>query len=421
MRKIFFFIAVIVCAASMNAQEPLPSEVLQYGKFSVSKSKQVLFSKGNLQYQADPGSWRFAENQYDVIGADNGNIASDYTGWIDLFGWGTSGYDSKVPYMTSTTNTAYGNGDADIAGTNYDWGVYNKNDLSAPEANWRTLTAAEWDTLLFYRAGIGDIGSANDLHGLATVAGVKGMILLPDDWRTIYNPASGFDPEAANWSTNNYDADEWYTMEAFGAVFLPVGGYREGNNTAATSGNYATAYYWTSSKYNELSACSFEFSKDDINGGLYTDEAPCTSNYSPRSQGCNVRLVVDYEALAAQQFTVTLVVNPDPSGNADFTNGDLTGVYDEGDEVRIQASGNAEWEFEGWDTDEDGVPDNAGEELVFNIYADVTITAYFTPVGGGSGVDDVNAGVRARKSIIDGQLLIEKNGKTFNAQGAQVQ
>ena len=87
MKKIFLFLAAVVCAVSMNAQEPLPSEVLQYGKFSVSSNKQVLFSKGNLQYQADPGSWRFAENQYDVIGEGNGDIAADYTGWIDLFGW----------------------------------------------------------------------------------------------------------------------------------------------------------------------------------------------------------------------------------------------------------------------------------------------------------------------------------------------
>ena len=354
-----------------------------------------------------------------MIGADNGDIASDYTGWIDLFGWGTSGYDSKAPYMTSTTNTAYGNGDADIAGTNYDWGVYNKNDLSAPEANWRTLTAAEWDYILWGRAGE-YIGSANDLHGLATVAGVKGMILLPDDWRTDYNPAAGFDPEAANWTTNNYDADDWYTMEALGAVFLPVGGYREGNNTAATSGNYATAYYWTSSKYNELNACSFEFSKEDINGGAFADEAPCSSNYSPRSQGCNVRLVIDYEAPAVQQYTITLVISPDPSGNADFTNGDLSGVYNEGEEVRIQASGNAEWQFEGWDTDEDGVPDNSAEELVFDATQNITITAFFIEVGGETGIDNVNSKAKAVKFLRDGLLIINKNDKTFNAQGAEV-
>ena len=408
MRKIFFFIAVIVCAASMNAQEPLPSEVLQYGKFSVSSTKKVMFSKGNLQYQADPGSWRFAENQYDVIGEDNGDIASDYTGWIDLFGWGTSGYDSKVPYMTSTTNTAYGNGDADIAGTNYDWGVYNKNALSAPVANWRTLTAEEWDYLIFTRS--------STLVGYATVAGVKGLVLLEDDWTVCPDTLTFKDvTESTAWTANVYKADQWDKMEEFGAIFLPAAGYRDVTSVTYYDNNNAVGYYWSSTHSGTNQALSLYF----YNGAI--DEGSEESYAINRSQGSSVRLVVDYEAPAAQQYTVTLVVNPDPSGNADFTNGDLTGVYDEGDEVRIQASGNAEWQFEGWDTDEDGVPDNAGEELVFNIYADVTITAYFTPVGGGSGVDDVNAGVRARKSIIDGQLLIEKNGKTFNAQGAQVQ
>ena len=408
MRKIFFFIAVIVCAASMNAQEPLPSEVLQYGKFSVSSTKKVMFSKGNLQYQADPGSWRFAENQYDVIGADNGNIASDYTGWIDLFGWGTSGFDSKAPYMTSTTNTAYGNGDADIAGTNYDWGVYNKNALSAPVANWRTLTAEEWDYLIFTRS--------STLVGYATVAGVKGLVLLEDDWTVCPDTLTFKDvTESTAWTANVYKADQWDKMEEFGAIFLPAAGYRDVMSVTYYDNNNAVGYYWSSTHSGTNQALSLYF----YNGAI--DEGSEESYAINRSQGSSVRLVVDYEAPAAQQYTVTLVVNPDPSGNADFTNGDLTGVYDEGDEVRIQASGNAEWQFEGWDTDEDGVPDNAGEELVFNIYADVTITAYFTPVGGGSGVDDVNAGVRARKSIIDGQLLIEKNGKTFNAQGAQVQ
>ncbi|MCR5533213.1 MAG: hypothetical protein K6F10_04955 [Paludibacteraceae bacterium] len=62
-----------------------------------------------------------------------------------------------------------------------------------------------------------------------------------------------------------------------------------------------------------------------------------------------------------------------------------------------------------------------GEELVFDIHADITITAFFTPFGGELGVDDVNAEVRVRKSLLNGQLLIEKNGKIFNAQGAQIQ
>ncbi|MBQ3676229.1 MAG: hypothetical protein II926_02525, partial [Bacteroidales bacterium] len=47
--------------------------------FSVSADKKVYFSKGNLQYQASTGTWRFAENQYDIIGEDNANISSTYS------------------------------------------------------------------------------------------------------------------------------------------------------------------------------------------------------------------------------------------------------------------------------------------------------------------------------------------------------
>ena len=98
--------------------------------FSVAVGTFVYFSPGNLQWSAKnggsyatthnvagggtaAGTWRFAPNHWDIIGADNSNISSSYSGWIDLFGWGTSGYNNKYPYMTSTTNTDYGNGNAD--------------------------------------------------------------------------------------------------------------------------------------------------------------------------------------------------------------------------------------------------------------------------------------------------------------------
>lgn len=114
------------------------------GAFSVSATKKVNFSQGNLQYQASTKTWRFAENQYDMIGAANSNISSTYNGWIDLFGWGTSGYNNKYPYMTSTTNADYGDGNNDIAGTNYDWGVYNAiSNGGNAKGLWRTLTTAE--------------------------------------------------------------------------------------------------------------------------------------------------------------------------------------------------------------------------------------------------------------------------------------
>ena len=57
------------------------------GLFTINSSgDQVYFSQGNLQYQASTDTWRFAENQYDIIGNANSNISPTYDGWIDLFG-----------------------------------------------------------------------------------------------------------------------------------------------------------------------------------------------------------------------------------------------------------------------------------------------------------------------------------------------
>ena len=36
--------------------------------FSVSKDTKVIFSTGNVQYHPKKNIWRFAPNQYDVIG-----------------------------------------------------------------------------------------------------------------------------------------------------------------------------------------------------------------------------------------------------------------------------------------------------------------------------------------------------------------
>lgn len=128
-------------ATSQGNPDPEPNLASVQGAFSVSANQQVIFSPGNLQWSATgcgstatthavargstaEGTWRFAPNQWDVIGADNSNISSTYSGWIDLFGWGTCGYLRRCPYMTSQTDEDYGNGRS-ISGTRFDWGVFN--------------------------------------------------------------------------------------------------------------------------------------------------------------------------------------------------------------------------------------------------------------------------------------------------------
>ncbi|MBR3981031.1 MAG: hypothetical protein IKJ98_07725 [Bacteroidales bacterium] len=243
--------------------------------FSISDSKQIYFSQGNLQYQASTGTWRFAEHQYDIIGSDNSNISSSYSGWIDLFGWGTSGWNSGAnayqPYSTSTSDSDYypgGDYTNNLTGSyaNADWGVYNKISNGGNAAGmWRTLTNSEWDYVISNRT------DARYLRGMAIVNGVNGLILLPDNWTLPTGVTFTYGEDG--WSQNTYSASDWSKMEANGAVFLPATGV----NNAGSHG-----VYWSSSAGGSDGACTQYFGSF----GVYT-----YSNY--RHSGLSVRLVQD--------------------------------------------------------------------------------------------------------------------------------
>lgn len=227
------------------------------GRFSVSPTKQVIFSKGNLQYKACFDTWQFAENQYDVIGKANKNISATYDGWIDLFGWGTSGYNGKFPYMVSGTGSDFGDGDQVIDGTNYDWGVFNGiNGGGYMPGLWRTLSQDEWAYLYEGR------DNAENLRGMATVNGVTGYIFLPDGWKLPSGLAFTADLDVFN--ENSYDVSQWHKMEAAGALFLPSAGMRDGTTVhyVGISGRYHSTthfglsqsyyFYFTSSSYKNV-------------------------------------------------------------------------------------------------------------------------------------------------------------------------
>ena len=289
------------------------------GQFSVSADKQVRFAFGNLQYRWYYADWSFAEHQWEVIGSGNAQISNpDYQGYIDLFGWGTSGYNDKFPQMSSTTDTEYGPATGDIAGTKYDWGsVTESMDL---DTTWRTLTADEWDYLLNTR------DNAANLHSLAIVNGQKGLVILPDNWdfsQTILKlePKEGEDDiiiNARKW-------DQWWEMA--GAVFLPCAGMRMGIGIYAVN---SYGFYWSSSAANETQAYSVRLRYPE-GYGMFNLE---------RSKGASVRLVQD------------VTEAPEAIDNTPF------------------------------------------------------------PSGEGRG--------EAHKRIVNGQLLIERNGRMYNAQGTQV-
>ena len=208
-----------------------------------------------------------------MIGNNNSNISSSYIGWIDLFGWGTSDYNGKNPYMTSTDYFDYGDGCNDIAGTNYDWGVYNAISNGGNQAGlWRTLTRDEWYYLINTRT------NASSKKDVATVNDVTGLILLPDNWTlpeglTFTSGANG------DFAQNTYSTADWAKMEANGAVFLPAAGYRSGTYVVDVG---TGGYYWSSS-YRNSSACYVYFGSLGV--GAY--------NVSNRYIGLSVRVVQD--------------------------------------------------------------------------------------------------------------------------------
>ena len=110
------------------------------------------------------------------------------------------------------------------------------------------------------------------------------------------------------------------------------------------------------------------------------------------------------------KYTVTATVNPAEAGTVEGA-----GEYEENAEVTLIATAAEGYEFVNWTV--------AGEEVstdatyTFTVTADVEVVANFKAKVG-SGVANIQTGVNAIKTIKNGQLIITKDGKEYNAQGA---
>ena len=278
------------------------------GLFSVSSTKKVQFSQGNLQYQASTNTWRFAEHQWDYVGgvdsltgtqsgtvyvdgikSDNTKISSTYDGWIDLFGWGTSGYNhgaiSYQPWSIAQEDEqyyAYGSVDKNLNDETMqaDWGYNPIINGSNDECQWRTMTGEEWKYLLFLRSTISGVRFAR-----ARVNGTNGVIIFPDDWELSAYPLNGTGNDNPYYYHNNeIPLIDWLRLELDGAVFLPTAGFRKGTACAylRTGGYYSTAT--KSNEYDSYSMYLYFYS-----GGLRV-HGDIGGN---RSHGRSVRLVQD--------------------------------------------------------------------------------------------------------------------------------
>ena len=290
--KIYSFAKSVTFAKGLYYQSTLKmAEVAGVlpGTFSVSATKKVRFSQGNLRAKiasysksvgvATASEWKFAESQYSRIGNTAGNNSFAVDSWVDLFSWvGASANTDTYGLITFTNTTQANHGNKANEALKTDWG-------ENMGTGWRTMTKNEWVYVFDTRTNGSTIGSdANIRFAKATVNSRAGIILFPDDKSITLPDGLSFTSSAYNNKKNNYTAlcsnittDQWTSLEGQGCVFLPTGGVRSDRQV---SYSLSYGYYWfsTTSSYNSANCLCFY------------DSVVRNDSYS-RSNGCSIRLV----------------------------------------------------------------------------------------------------------------------------------
>ena len=227
------------------------------GSFSVSDTKKVHFSHGNLRYTVSSGIWDFYPNQYDCASTYESNV-------ISLFTWGYNETQSIIPNGSTSDNVSRESGNLSYS---EDWGSQ-----VGSKDTWRTLTTEEWQYL--FDEGFYTNATRKGLYACGvTVAGLANCtVLYPDGF-------SG--KKVRNGDLTSYDtASEWEAAQNEGVVCLPAVGYRSSGSV-----NYVnqTATYWSSTAYDSNNAYIVYFSSSNLLPGSYNN----------RDYGYAVRLVTD--------------------------------------------------------------------------------------------------------------------------------
>ena len=207
---------------------------------SRSATETVEVSPGNLVANTSGGevTWRFATHQYDIVGAQNGNITDLKD--IDIFYFSGLGNDYGVFRAADSQNLFY------------DWGLnqigYRSDPAYAPAGTYRTLDLDELNYLLYTRTGdkAGYIGDQADCRFAGVnVEGVYGVIVFPDGFRWIRSTMGDFPKRINTYAAPDnsaYSGQQWAALEQAGVVFLPATGRRNGSliTSAGTYGSYLT-------------------------------------------------------------------------------------------------------------------------------------------------------------------------------------
>lgn len=284
--------------------------------FSVSPDKTVVFAPGNLQFQAEGciqednmyngdlvgGMWRFAEHQWDFIGANPGNSVYDknerkkQSGWIDYFCWGTSGWNSGAgrwtPFGLNQSSSQYNPGGSlsnDLTGdyARADWGIFNKiynpvTKVNDPAGTWYTMPKDEWAYMLDTRTT-----PSGKRFAMAQVGDVNGMLIFPDNWNPTWHQTSNDNNYTASYASNTMTVAVFQQqLESRGVAFLPAAG-NQSNPQGGIYDESVSGCYWSSTHSN--------VSNGNTAYGLYfkpkENNNTGSSGSHQRSHGRSVRLV----------------------------------------------------------------------------------------------------------------------------------
>lgn len=214
-------------------------EGLLNGKFHVSSTKVVSFSKGNLlRSTSNTSNYKLADRQYDYT----------ESGYSFRFIWGTR--------SESSTYTEYGNNNITNGG--------------GSNQGWFTMSSSEWNYVTNTNESNRGAYLNSDFHHARTLlmvtkensnTTVGGMVLFPDyfHWpldnsKKPHNYESGAETD---WNSVTLSYDDWKVLEDAGCVFLPyTHGYANQANTEYYYENNSSypgmGYYWSSTEYPEV-------------------------------------------------------------------------------------------------------------------------------------------------------------------------
>lgn len=230
------------CKVTVKAA--LPAGALA-GEFSVSATKKVHFSQGNLYY--DGSAFKFETDQYEIQ-------ASWSTSHVSHFYWSKT---ASVAYAENYSDSGDG---SDVYFTNQNG--FKVNVGGKDQEGWRTLSKDEWQYLFKTRTNATRLFK----YGVSVCDKADCLVIAPDGFTGTIE--------------TSYDASSWPAAEAAGLVCLPAAGYRNGSSVSRVgfSGNY-----WSSSPSSSNRAIRVDFDSSSV----FADLA------NRRDVGYSVRLVTD--------------------------------------------------------------------------------------------------------------------------------